>query len=286
MRPLPHSDKTFTPPPPLGARASGFTLIELLVVVSLIGVLLSLLVPALGRARAVAKQVVCQTQLRQWALAFNVYASNNNAYYPHIDGLDRQSDDTPDTNADRADYFGWIDMLPPLMDDTPWREHEPYNYPKQDTLFQCPAAKLLPEDHYGYYPTRNGFFSYAMNSCLELDENCWRHPDDTSGPMPSFLKTDLIQTPAQVILLFDQLLDPNRGYDGKSRNPSAGKHCGSYPKAFSARHAKSADRLGGSVLYCDTHVQWQDSVWKSSWSADLEVPPRDDRNFYPYTNPR
>ena len=66
----------------------------------------------------------------------------------------------------------------------------------------------------------------------------------------------------------------------KYRN--AGKYCGSYPKAFSARHARSGEKIGGSLLYCDTHVEWKPSVWKSHWPADLEVPPRNDYNWYPY----
>jgi len=121
-----------------------------------------------------------------------------------------------------------------------------------------------------------------MNSCLELDENCWHHPDDTSGPMPSFLRRTKINGPAEVYLLFDQLLDPLFGYDGEHINRSAGAHCGSYPKAFSARHARGGDKIGGSILFCDGHVQWQSSVWKPDWPDDLEVPPRTDRNWYPY----
>ena len=249
---------------------------------AIISVLFGLLTTALARARAVAKQTVCQSRLRQWGLAFAAYAGENDAYYPHIDGLDRQADATPDTPADRADYFGWVDLLPPVMNQTPFRDHSPWNYPGPGTFFQCPAAKLADRASYGYHPHRNGFFSYAMNSCLELDENCWRHPADLTGPMPSFLKTDLIRTPAQVILLFDQLLDPALGYGGRKRNPSAGQHCGSYPKAFSARHAPSSGQLGGSVLYCDGHVQWRQTVWKPAWPDDLEVPPRSDANWYPY----
>ena len=121
---------------------SGFTLIELLVVLAIISVLFGLLTTALARARAVAKQTVCQSRLRQWGLAFAAYAGENDAYYPHIDGLDRQADATPDTPADRADYFGWVDLLPPVMNQTPFRDHSPWNYPGPGTFFQCPAAKL------------------------------------------------------------------------------------------------------------------------------------------------
>jgi competence protein ComGC len=265
-----------------------FSLVEVLVVIATIALLMGLIVPALRRAKSVAKQTVCQSQLRQWGLAFEIYAGQNDGFYPHIDGLDRQGDERPVLAKDWADYFGWVDMLPPLMGEMPWRSHEPWQYPAEHTMFQCPAARLARPgglaggELYKYRPRRNGFFSYAMNSCLELDENCWHHPDDTKWPMPSFLDTALIWKPSRIVLLFDQLLDPRFGYNANQVYGNAGNYCGSYPKSFSARHAKPGGLLGGSILYCDYHVEWQASVWKPDWSADLEVPPRDDLDWYPY----
>ncbi|HUW20106.1 MAG TPA: hypothetical protein VMW16_12460 [Sedimentisphaerales bacterium] len=261
----------------------GLVLMELLVVISIVFLLLGVLVAALGRVRSLGTQLVCQSQLRQWGLAFEVYAGQNDSFYPHIDGRDRTSSD-PQTRADMADYyFGWIDVLPPLMGQKPWREHEYWHRPGVGTIFQCPAATLAPDGWYTYNPMRTGYFSYAMNSCLELDENCWP-PYGAAGSdwrMPSFLKTGSIRSPARVILLFDQLLDPRKGYGGTRYDSTAGKYCGSYPKAFSARHAKPRRPLGGSILYCDYHVEWKETVWKPEWPDDLEVPPLGDTDWYP-----
>ena len=118
-----------------------FTLVELIIVIGIISLLLSIILSALGQSRKLARQIVCQSQLRQWSLAFTIYAQENGDFFPHIDGLDRRGDETPLTAADRADYYGWVDLLPPLIGMNPWRNHIPGKYPKDDTLFQCPTVR-------------------------------------------------------------------------------------------------------------------------------------------------
>lgn len=74
----------------------GFTLIELLVVVGIIGFLLSIIVPAIGRARDYSKLIICRTRLRGLAIGCLVYAGNNDSvlpidkrlYNPHKDLID------------------------------------------------------------------------------------------------------------------------------------------------------------------------------------------------------
>ena len=61
---------------------SGFTLIELLVVISIIALLMAVLMPALGRARKMAKATVCQSNSRQISLAVALYASDNKDRVP------------------------------------------------------------------------------------------------------------------------------------------------------------------------------------------------------------
>jgi len=72
-------------------RRDGFTLVELLVVVGIIAALLTLIVPALGRAKDQARLVACQSNLKQIGTAVHAYAHDYRGHIPFGPG---QSDIT------------------------------------------------------------------------------------------------------------------------------------------------------------------------------------------------
>lgn len=114
-----------------GSGNAGFTLIELLVVIAVIAMLLAILLPALNKARQVAKRSACQSNLKQIALAWHMYLDNYDGAF--FQGINAQ-----------FIYGGWegtffMDQPRPLneylsLPPTPQSE-------SQAKIFKCPADK-------------------------------------------------------------------------------------------------------------------------------------------------
>lgn len=127
-----------------GLLSAGFTLIELLVVISIIALLLSILMPALGKAKDAARRIVCQANLKQWGMCFGLYAGDNK---------DSFSEGT---------VAGTFSSSPPPPPGVPWTEELAPYYQKSKKLLLCPsaatgdAARIKKAKKLGYLPDAEG----------------------------------------------------------------------------------------------------------------------------------
>jgi prepilin-type N-terminal cleavage/methylation domain-containing protein len=160
----------------------GFTLIELLVVIAIIGILASMLLPALARAKEQGRTARCIGNIRQMMLAMILYVGNYDRY-PSVYTRG------PDPNY----MVDWKDGL------------KPYLTPNiTNSVFQCPSYKHYPPFRSGAGLIWVPFSVYALNA--QTPYSLSRSPSDATDPPSNYAKESDVRVPSQMIAIGDSYL--------------------------------------------------------------------------------
>ncbi len=167
-------------------RSSAFTLVELLVVIGIIALLISMLLPALGRARHSAMSTVNLSNLRQLGIGLEFYRNDYEGKFPRHSSL---SSERPRTRwAD--DIYPYLNseevFISPLLNDIArMKAMKPWAH-------TCDPVTGLPNEYTRYFGGYGYNFQYLGNSRVKAGN---------SGPY--FASTGTIRDSARTIALAD-----------------------------------------------------------------------------------
>ena len=116
-------------------RRRAFTLVELLVVMAIIGILISLLLPAVQAVREAARRTQCQNHLRQIGLALHNYHAAYRKFPPG--GLEVR----PQVRGGKQ--LAWSAFVLPFLEESAAFAEVDFRYPFDDPVNQRAAARVI-----------------------------------------------------------------------------------------------------------------------------------------------
>lgn len=129
-------------------RRVAFTLVEVLVVIAIIGLLMSILVPSMSRARAAAKRAACASNLKQIGVVMRIYIGENRDRLPYASAMPSVSPLPLDTD----DAISISDVFRKRLDG-------------DIGIFKCPAdpknaRRVAPNVDLSFFETERSSYEY------------------------------------------------------------------------------------------------------------------------------
>jgi prepilin-type N-terminal cleavage/methylation domain-containing protein len=237
------------------SKHRGFTLVELLVVIAIIALLMGILIPALQKARSVAKRIVCANNLKQIFIGVNIFANDNGGQLPLKD-----SSNWPwDISYSTTDYIIKVNADKDMK-----------------SAFYCPAfpaknSKVAVYWQFSQFPpcnaksgdvpepANNRNLQFRVTGYSFIIDSQTGYPNPPLGtPKRKWLRTMNEKQPSTTEFIADATISTLGIANTASFNQiTAGGIYMSCKIYDSSNHLKGSKPEGGNIMFIDGHTQWR-----------------------------